>query len=53
MIITNEEEHKKALARVDELIHLGEAFILGDELDLLVDAIVAYEELHDHMGNKK
>lgn len=45
--IKNTKDYKKALRRVDELWGAPKGTPEGDELDVLADLIVAYEEDHD------
>ena len=44
--ITNEEEHKAALKRVEELMDIPLGSLEADELNTLVDLIEKYEEEH-------
>ena len=41
--IRTEEDHKRALARIDEIFDAEEGTLEGDELDVLVDLVMYYE----------
>lgn len=45
--LKNKKDYKEALRRVDELWGSPAGTPEGDELDILADLIVAYEESHD------
>lgn len=51
MTITTEQEYNDALVRLDEIFEVtdGPEFI---ELERLVDAIIAYEDIHYPIGGK-
>lgn len=48
--IRTEEDYDAALARVDQLMCVPKTFEEGDELDILVTLIEAYEAIHYPMG---
>ncbi len=44
--IMNKEEYRSALKRIDEIFQADIGMAEGEELDALVDLVVAYEDLH-------
>ena len=48
--IRTEEDHQRALARIDEIFGAEEDTPEGDELDVLVDLVMYYESKTVDMG---
>ena len=49
--IRTESDYAAALARVDELMDAEVGSAEGEELDILVDLVEAYESKHEPMGH--
>ncbi len=49
-LIRTEEDHKKALARIDEIFNAEEGTPESDELDVLVELVKSYESKTVHIG---
>ena len=50
LIIENEKDYEVAMYIVDKYFNVSQSCIEGRLLDVMVDAVVAYEEIHYPIG---